>query len=270
MNRDAIFVGQHLEDAPGVVQLEYAEIEDFLFSQKVSDKTKANMRSCLHDFWQWLRKRKVLTLAQMPEFPSIKFELGWRNIVDVATQVNIIDEVHRISYDINPKIWLGIKWLSVYIAVRPGELVNVQEKHIDRNNGMIIIPHPKEKKPKIVPLANDDLEILQNIPQGLPDLFFFRHPEGISGAKAGRQFGKRYFYKWWKKACTNLGIEGVDLYGGTRHSTATALGKRLTPEQVRMGTMHSTNKAFERYFQQQADGAKTVYQTVNDLQHSYN
>ena len=27
----------------------YAEIEDFLFSQKVSDKTKANMKSCLHD-----------------------------------------------------------------------------------------------------------------------------------------------------------------------------------------------------------------------------
>ena len=59
-----------------VKSIGYAEIEDFLFSQKVSDKTKANMKSCLHDFWQWLRKRKVLTLAQMPEFPEIKFELG--------------------------------------------------------------------------------------------------------------------------------------------------------------------------------------------------
>lgn len=29
-----------------------AEIEDFLLAQKVSDKTRANMKSGLHDFWQ--------------------------------------------------------------------------------------------------------------------------------------------------------------------------------------------------------------------------
>ena len=47
-------------------------------------------------------------------------------------------------------------------------------------------------------------------------------PAGQRYCQTGDQFGKDYFYKWWKKACTNLGIDGVDLYGGTRHSTATA------------------------------------------------
>jgi hypothetical protein len=77
-------------------------------------------------------------------------------------------------------------------------------------------------------------------------------------------------YKWWKKACNNLRIENVDLYGGTRHSTATALGEKLTPEQIKSGTLHTTNRAFERYFQGNARNAKLVYQTAQNLQQPYN
>jgi hypothetical protein len=67
-------------------------------------------------------------------------------------------------------------------------------------------------------------------------------------------------YKWWKKACANLGVEGIDLYGGTRHSTVTALRKDFSPEQIKAGTMHSTNKAFDRYLQIQTDDALSIYE----------
>jgi len=247
----------------------YAEIEDFLFSQGVSDKTRANIKSCLHDFFTWLRKRRVITLQQFPEFPEVKYELGMRAIIDKSTQVAVIDEVHRISYDINPKIWLGIRWLSIYIGMRPGEMLSLKEKAIDVHMGALFVSETKEKKPKTIFLLDDDIEMLKQFPKGLPDLPFFRHPAGISGATAGSKFGQRYLYKWWKKACKNLGIEGVDLYGGTRHSTATALSETMTPEQIKAGTMHSTNKAFERYFQAQARDARKVYQAA-DLQRTYN
>jgi len=49
------------------------------------------------------------------------------------------------------------------------------------------------------------------------------------------------------------------LYGGTRHSTVTALGKEFPPEQIKAGTMHSTKKAFDRYLQIQADDAVSIY-----------
>ena len=50
------------------------------------------------------------------------------------------------------------------------------------------------------------------------------------------------------KACAALGVEGVTLYPGTKHSTVTALGQVLSPEQIkRGGTGHATNAAFERY-----------------------
>jgi hypothetical protein len=41
----------------------------------------------------------------------------------------------------------------------------------------------------------------------------------------GQPFGEKYLYKWWKRTCANLGIEDVDLYSGTRHSSATALNQ---------------------------------------------
>ena len=249
-----------------IKRLGYAEIEDFLFAQKiegadrsVSSKTRANVKSTLHAFWMWLRKRRILTPAQMPEFPEVPFELGYRNVVDKETQTAVIEEVRNISHHINPKIWIGIKWLATYISIRPGELLNIKEGDFDLNLGVAFIAHPKEKKPKTVPLIEEDVELLRSLPRGLPDLFFFRHVSGVSGAKAGQRFGEKYFYKWWKRACDNLGVEGVDLYGGTRHSSARALRKFRSPEEIKRATMHSTNKAFERYFQIELEDIKTIY-----------
>ena len=128
----------------------YAEIEDFLYSQDVSNKTRSNMRSCLHNFWFWLRRRRTITQQEFPEFPEISYELGWRKIVDQKTQKLIIDEVYRISKEVNIKIWIGIKWLSVYIGMRPGEMLNLKEENIDLGIGALIIPHPKEKRPKLI------------------------------------------------------------------------------------------------------------------------
>jgi integrase len=240
----------------------------------ISDKTKANMKSCLHDFWSWLLARKVITADQFPSFPKTPFELGWRNITDIPTQQSIIEKVKDLSYHINPKIWLGIKWLSVYgIRMRPGEMLNLKEADVNLNigeSGAFIIPHPKEKKPKIIYLIDEDYRLLKDMPRGLPDLYFFRHPKGIKGCQAGQRFGNKYFYKWWKRACKELGIEGLDLYGGTKHTTVTAANARLTPEQIKLGTGHATNKAFERYFQREARDAVQVYETINDLQHTYN
>jgi integrase len=244
----------------------YAEIEDFLLQQKirgthrpVSSKTRVDLRNTLHSFWKWLRKRRVLSPAQMPEFPEMSFELGYRKVVNKETQNAIIAEVRNISYHVNPKIWIGIKWLATYISIRPAELLNIREGDFDLGLGVVFIPHPKEKRPKTVPLLDEDIEIVRSFPQGLPDLFFFRHVSERSGAKPGQKFGKKSFYKWWKRACHNLGVEGVDLYGGTRHSSARALRKFRSPEEIKKATMHSTNKAFERYFQIELEDIKTIY-----------
>ena len=257
---------QHFKN-DNIKEIGYPELEDFLLSQKlansgepVSHKTRANIKSALHDFWDWLRKRRILTLAQMPEFPETRFELGWRKIITKTTQNEVLEEVYRLTHHINPKIYLGIKWLSTYIKIRPGELLQAREQDFDLELGCLLIPHPKEKEGKIVPLLPEDVEIMQAMPKAIdPALPFFRHEQGISSVKPGQPFGEKYFYKWWKRACANLGIEGVDLYGGTRHSTARALRKHRTPEEIKRATGHSTNKAFERYFQFELEDVRAIY-----------
>jgi hypothetical protein len=150
-------------------------------------------------------------------------------------------------------------------------MLNLSENQVSGRSCYLIVKDTKsgkrEGKLKPVPLIDEDIEIIKALPRGFPELPFFRHNEasakrGGGRAKAGERFGKKYIYKWWKRACKNLGIEGVDLYGGTKHSSATALAEEFSPEQIQNATMHSTNKAFKRYCQTQPDHVKIIYQST--------
>lgn len=88
------------------------------------------------------------------------------------------------------------------------------------------------------------------------------HVDGLRGVPAGTRFRVGLSYTWWKRACANLGIKGVDLYGGTRRSSAIALTNFATPEQIKRATMHTTNAAFERYYQVTIDAVRNVYQAT--------
>lgn len=239
-----------------IKEIGYGEIEDFLLdhSKTLSSKTIANMKSGLHDFFQWLVKREVISHA--PNFPTVKVQLAYRKVVGKETQFAILDEIGRIAPF---KVWLGIKWLCTYISIRPGELVQIREQDIDVENRYIYIHHSKTGDTKPVPILDEDIDLFKQITPGFPRSYFFRHEIGKGGVKKGQKYGEKLFYKWWKKACNNLEIESVDLYGGTRHSSAIALRKHFSPEQIKQGTMHQTNKAFERYFKVGADDVRNIY-----------
>ncbi|MFC1819336.1 tyrosine-type recombinase/integrase [Thermodesulfobacteriota bacterium] len=239
-----------------IKEIGFAEIEDFLIDQghKLSSKTVANMKSALHDFFQWLIRREII--AHCPSFPKIKVKMGFRKIIGKETQLEILDELKKIAPF---KVWLGIKWLCTYVSIRPGELVKIREQDIDLENKYIYIHHSKTVETKPVPILDEDIVLVRQAGLSFPRSHFFRHDEGKSGVKLGRIFGEKYFYKWWKKACDNLGVKDVDLYGGTRHSSVVALREHFSPEQIKQGTMHQTNKAFERYFRIGANDVREIY-----------
>ena len=248
-----------------VKTVSYGDIQDYLFDLDVSDKTRANARSVLHSFFQWLAMREDIPV---PKFPKIEFDLGMRTIVSIDTQQEIIAEVKRISYDFNPRIWIGIRWLSTYIAFRPNELRQLLERDINVSGFFVLPPATtKERKPKLVAMLQEDIDLFESMPRGFGNLYFFRHLQGNGSAKPGDQFGKDYFYKWWKRACNNLGIEGVDLYGGTRHSTATALAEHFTEQEIMdAGTIHKSNKAARRYIQAHRNDSIQIYSKVREMQ----
>jgi hypothetical protein len=64
-----------------------------------------------------------------------------------------------------------------------------------------------------------------------------------------KQWGVRILEEWWNTACKNLGVKGVSLYPGTKHSTANILRHlNYTPEQIREFLGHRTGTAFRRYY----------------------
>ncbi|HOD34416.1 MAG TPA: site-specific integrase [Syntrophales bacterium] len=236
----------------------YAEIEDFLNTQRhLSDKTRANMRSCLHAFFVWLKRRRII--SEVPELPAVTFQMGFRKTVDRETQMAILEEIRRLTMNTNPKIHLAIKMLSTYISIRPGELIRVKEEHLDLKNRILFIPDPKEKRPKYIPLLDEDVEAIRSFTRGMPNMPFFRHTGSTRGTPENHPFSKNILYGWWKRACKKLGVEGVDLYGGTKHSTARAMRFQFSPEQIKRASMHSTNAAFDRYFTMELDDIRAIY-----------
>jgi integrase len=187
----------------------------------------------------------------MPEFPEIHFKMEMKTVVSIEDQQAIIEEVKRISWKDNPRIWLGIKLLSLYPRVRPGELLNVKEGHINLTENWIVFPQPKEKEPKFIHLLPEYsvlIKEIRNMSPAMPNVFFFRHLKSGPSVTAGSKFGLHLFNKWWKRACENLNISGVALYAGTKHSTVTALGKLMSPEQIKHNVTGHTSSAFQRYF----------------------
>lgn len=215
--------------------------------------------SCLRDFFQNLYKDDVINILQIPKMPEIEYELEYRNITDLNTQEAVISQVRKISH-VNPKIYIGIDMLSLYTNIRPKDLLGITEADIDLEYGEIEIRRPTKKKDKfkkvIIRLVDthiDAIREMKNLYPALPHVLFFRHHGGVSGCSNGQPFGVKLFYKWWIRACKELGVKDLDLYGGTRHTTTTALAKEVGREGARKASQHETNKAFDRYCQAHDD-----------------
>ena len=247
-----------------------ADIEDYLFSiEGISEKTRHNYKSALHDFWNWILRRGVINPAQVPVFPEIQYELAYRTITDIKTQEAIIEKVFELSHKINPKIWFGIDLLSTYVNLRPGDLLKIKEKDIDLDHGVVTIYFPTKSKNKIktVRLLDQHIDYFKELKKSfpaLPEVLFFRHHGGIKSTKPNQSFGEKYFKKWWDKACIELGVEGLDLYGGTRHTTTTEIARRAGTDNARKASAHETNKAFDRYCQFQDDTAFQMAKIITE------
>jgi integrase len=239
-----------------IKNIDYGHIEDLMQLVTYSAKSKKDMLAGLKAFFTWAKKRHGIDgPADWPKMGAV--EMRFRNTISLFDQEAIINHIKEHE---SFRVWLAIKWLATYISIRPGELLSLTESQVDRQRGILIIPHPKEKKPKIIPLTEEDVKIIREIPLGLPGLKFFRHFEPLRLSDKGKPFHHSYIYKAWKRACAALGIADVDLYGGTKHSTAMGLREVATFEEVRTMTGHATNKAFERYFRAEGKDLKALYE----------
>jgi len=215
----------------------------------------------LKQFWAWANDRYDVPPVKWPKIGRV--EMAFRDTVDAETQGAIINDIKaREPF----RVWLCIKWLATYIAIRPGEMRSLTEGQVDRARGYLIISdkQAKEKRAKIIPLVEEDLEIVRALPLAFSsDMPFFRHECG--GKLGGKAFGHDQLYRSWRRACRRLGIEGVSLYPGTKHSTAMAARKGFTPEQIMAQTLHSSGPSFRRYFKTGGEDLRELYEAQKSL-----
>lgn len=230
-----------------IKQISNGDVEDFIYADKTakSEKTRHDLANVLRQFFKWVAAREEI---RVPLVPQVSYELGWRKITDLDTQQAILDEVKRIA---PAKVAFGIELLATYPKLRPADLRRIVEG--DYRDGTIIIKNPTKRKNtfkvlQLLPEHSSLWERFQTEAPALPYVKFFRHGK-TKGAAAGSAYGRDTFAAWWKKACANIGIKDLDLYGGTRHTTTTAIATMAGHENAKKASGHLTNKAFDRYCQ---------------------
>jgi integrase len=251
-----------------IKEIGFAHMED-LFN-KLQDMGKASyyrkqIRDTLRMFFRWLVDRQEIRLDQMPTVPPVRASMQFRKLIDKETQTNILGRIYELCCDDNPRIYIAVLFLASYINMRPSELLNIREQDIDLDMGYIWIKETKTGEPKHISLIDEDRTLLaQEMRKSrtagfLPGAYFFRHVKGNGAAKPGDKMSRDHILKYWKRAAADLGVEGVPLYPGTKHSSAVALRERHSPEAIRRSTGHKTNVAFERYLQVTGNELRSIY-----------
>ena len=235
-----------------VNEIGFKELDSFATSCDKSPKTVAEALRCVKELLTWAYHRGDLSiLPQFPRFSVSNDDMEMRGTVNKQTQEEILDRIRENEWQRAPRKYIACKMLATYVNIRPGELRDVRERDYDRETGHLTIRRHKTSRtvPKVVRLLDSDRGLLNSLPQGLPEVPLFRYDKPFSTVLAGDSFGVGALYRCWKRAAISVGHSGVDLYGGTRHSSCIALYKEvgLSPEQIRRASGTRTSRAFMRY-----------------------
>jgi len=242
-----------------ISRITYADLEDFKFSLRdLSSKSISLTLKFLQAFLNWCKDRG--DLREVPKFPSCRVEMQMRKIITKEQQAQVLSLIYEKHWKTKPRACIGIRLLCTYPNLRPGELLQVQEKHINREEHVIIIEHPKEtRNPKFILLSNDEMDEINSLPRGFPEMYFLRHDVGTGGVLPGTRYGKNLLHSIWKDACSELGINGVSLYAGTKHTTISAWAQTHSESVIRSATGHMSD-ALRRYIVINDEVLQKLYQ----------
>jgi integrase len=226
--------------------------DTWLRARPVSAKTRRNVLGAFHAFCVWLERREEIHRA--PRMPSISLDEHEPQIISMEIQDRILSAI--------PLERRG-GFLCMALGVRPGEVraLNVS----DYRDGWISVtkaykgPHlhspvrgTKGRKNRRVPVDERLEEWVEGRGNRGADGTPFSGTLPLFPNPTARNPDKRWIHQAlreeWHRACKRVGISGVQMYEGTKHSTATDAIRRGVPlELVRRFFGHSDIRTTQRY-----------------------
>lgn len=200
--------------------IQYGELEDYAkwLLTRVAKTTRYVAFQALKTLLRWARKRGGIQV--LPEFPTASYTREIPKVLTKDTQAAVLKHIFEQRWRRDPRTCVSLHLLCTYPKIRPRELWDVKEKHIDLREGFVVIEKPKESdEPKRVKLTPEDVEMIRSLPRGFPDLYFLRNTHG-------KRYRINHMGTVWREACKELGIEVTSLYRGTKHTTITALARQ--------------------------------------------
>ena len=226
-----------------VRDIKYHHIKEFFTSlpKEFSAKYVKNILDGLKNFFRELHADEYVTM--IPKFPRISFQSPEIKWIDKKTQ----DLIIRAIPDEHKDIFL----FMFQQGLRPGEVRSLKRKDINFKEKIVTIQRAfsgnilrevtKTKRIRTIPLSHEIYEMLASKTKDfLPEAFIFTWK--------GKPYVKDALYRIWIKACSAVHIDGVHLYGGTRHSFASqAVNRGVSLWKVGKFLGHTKTQTTERY-----------------------
>lgn len=247
-----------------IFDVDRAKLEEWSFwltERGLSQKSAKNVMGAFHAFLRWVAD-DVRTDYKLPKFPWPQPDEHVPNTISWELQTKIIEAI--------PEEKQGIFWAMAECLVRPGEarvlrvrdwqgwdLVVARAAKTKRLGGLV--RGLKARNAKKVPIQawslGDWLHRHVSNERRLkdPDGPLFVNPDGEGG-----WFVDTTMRRIWKKACAQVGVSGVNMYEGTKHSSATHLKAQGADDRLLAKLMgHRDLKSVEKYARLDAEAIRS-------------
>lgn len=125
--------------------------------------------------------------------------------------------------------------LAIETAMRLGELLNLEWKHVDLDRRVAFLPHTKNGHSRSVPLSPAAIALLASWPRSLNGRVFpqWTRPDSVENV--------------WRRSVARAGLEDFRFHDLRHEATSRLFERGLNPMQVAAITGHKTLQMLKRY-----------------------
>ncbi len=230
-------------------ELTYGHLEDWSLSMardQLSPKTRQNALGAFRSFLRWLKRREVL--LKVPETPAVKVDEYLPRVLSIEDQDRVLREI--------PDEERGIVLALAHLGIRPGEARALDVA--DYQDGWLTVDKAVKGPGADAPIRGTKTGKGKRLP-GSDELreWIERHVDRVgrlSGAplfvnpRTGKRFTHYALRDTWRRATEAVGLEGVRLYEGTKHTMATdAIRRGVSEHALQTFLGHADARSTRRY-----------------------